>query len=95
MNHLGTCGVECSACEIFGLDCPGCRASGGKPPWLEELDLPLCALYECPVMQKGIPDCSTCPDLPCDLYHEFRDPSVSPEAHEVGIRQRVKRLRDQ
>lgn len=93
MSVISTCGLDCNSCPAYQADCEGCRECGGVTPWLEETELAVCPLYDCPVNQKGLRDCGDCPDLPCGLYHDFRDPAVSPEEHEKGIAERVARLR--
>jgi len=33
------------------------------------------------------------PDLPCQIYFDWRDPSVSEEDHAKGVQERVKQLK--
>ncbi len=34
------------------------------------------------------------PDLPCEIYYDWRDPDVSEEDHAKGIQNRTKRLKE-
>lgn len=91
---VSVCGLDCAECDAYPATCPGCRASEGEPPWLMEVEMVVCPMYQCPVMDKNLEDCGECSELPCELYREFRDPAVPPERHEAGIAQRVARLKE-
>jgi hypothetical protein len=94
MNTIGTCGMHCGACQEFGKKCPGCREVRGEVYWAKEADMPVCPLYECPVMTMEFADCGECPDLPCSLFYTLRDPSIPEEEHTKEIGKRVERLKN-
>ncbi len=52
------------------LSCQGCRAEKGMIPFLN-LSAP-CAVYTC-TEEKGIHNCSECPDFPCDRLHPYSE----------------------
>ncbi|HWR12685.1 MAG TPA: DUF3795 domain-containing protein [Rectinemataceae bacterium] len=87
------CGVICDNCKSFNAQCAGCGAIEGKVYWAPYLGSDTCPLYACCVGTMNLPHCGKCEKLPCALYYDTRDPSVSPEEHEKGIRERVDILR--
>lgn len=90
---LAPCGVDCDGCT-YSESCGGsCFEIKGKPFYLKEIGVDLCPLYDCPVNKKGYKTCAECEDLPCELFHEWRDPSMSDEQHLTSINERVERLR--
>jgi len=91
MNQ-STCGVDCSSCDYLE-SCGGCYAIAGKPPFLQDIGVEICPLYECPVTKKGYHNCAPCEELPCELFQSWRDPSMSDEQHQESITQRVKNLK--
>ena len=59
------CGLLCTGCTFkVSHNCKGCMEMDGKPFW-----------GECPVavccIDKGYLHCGDCPDMPCDILHEF------------------------
>jgi hypothetical protein len=42
----------------------------------------------------GNKHCIQCPDLPYQIYFNWRDPSVSEEEHASGLQERVDRLQN-
>ena len=59
------CGILCKVLNNPACgDCKGCMEMDGKPFW-----------GECPVavccIDKGYLHCGNCPDMPCDILHEF------------------------
>lgn len=89
---LSPCGIDCETCTIE--DCDSCHAIEGKPFYLADFDLSVCPLFDCPVNQKGYTTCAECSELPCQLYYDWRDPSMSDEEHEQSIGVRVQLLKD-
>lgn len=90
---LAPCGVNCDGC-CYLENCGGCRAIQGKPSYLKEIEgVEVCPLYECPVSKKGYQNCAECTELPCEIYHSWRDPSMTDEQHLASIDERVKNLR--
>ncbi len=87
------CGVVCDICKDFGANCPGCAALEGKVYWASYVGADLCPLYDCCVNGKKLLHCGKCRELPCAVYYDTRDPSVSVAEHEKGIQERVEVLR--
>jgi hypothetical protein len=50
-------------------------------------------MYGCCINEKKMNHCGECAELPCRRYYDTRDPSVSEEEHETGIRLRVEILK--
>lgn len=89
---LSACGLLCDECEYFGKNCTGCSEVKGQPFWVQEMNVDNCALYQCCVDQKGFAHCGHCSLLPCSMFFEQKDPSLSDEEHAQGIKERVARL---
>ena len=91
---LAPCGIKCGeyeACQAAG--CSDCHTVQGKPFFLEDFGVEICPLYDCPVNKKGFNTCAECEELPCDIYYNWRDPSMSDEEHINSINERVKVLK--
>ncbi len=50
-------------------------------------------IYEYSVNQKKLKGCGTCSSVPCDIWKNTKDPSLSDEEFEHNIQERVGRLR--
>jgi hypothetical protein len=99
-QELSVCGIDCGGCEHLKKGaCPGCRAVSGKVFWTAHIGAPLCPIYACARKRRDgfetrlYSDCGECPDLPCAIWRNLKDPSTTEEQHQAGIRERVKRLR--
>ncbi|MCL2632750.1 MAG: DUF3795 domain-containing protein [Coriobacteriia bacterium] len=90
---LAPCGIDCETCDYF-KDCSGCHAIEGKPFYLQDFEVEVCPLYDCPVNQKGLKTCGECAELPCKIFFDWRDPSMSDEDHLKSIDDRVKVLKE-
>lgn len=90
-DMLSCCGTDCSVCEYRGTLCRGCSESLGKVFHAPEGGA--CPIYECAVNQKKEKSCGTCPQAPCEIWRSTKDPSLSQEAFEQSIRERMERLR--
>ncbi len=88
---LSCCGADCAACSFYGNECPGCNACGGKV-FHAPKGKP-CPIFACCVSQHKFATCAACPDMPCQLWRDTRDPSLSEEAFEKTIAERVARLK--
>ena len=91
---LAPCGINCGeyeACKKAG--CSGCHSIQGKPFYLKDYSVETCPLYDCPVNQKGFQTCAECSELPCKIYFEWKDPSMTEEEHIHSINERVKVLK--
>lgn len=90
---LAPCGANCTECP-YEKDCGGCFAISGKPFYIKDFGMDACPLYDCPVNKKGYRTCGECPELPCKSFYDWKDPSMSDEAHIQSIEERTKALRD-
>ncbi|MBD5483271.1 MAG: hypothetical protein HDR15_12240 [Lachnospiraceae bacterium] len=88
---LSCCGTKCSECGCYGSMCKGCNESAGKVFHAPEGQA--CPIYECSVNQKKQKSCGGCQNLPCDIWRNTKDPSMSDEEFEDNIRQRVENVR--
>jgi len=92
---ISACGIDCGTCPFCGKTCEGCYAVQGKPFWTaERLQGNPCPLYDCAVTVKQYGSCAPCEDLPCKIFTELKDPSMSEEEHLAGIDRRVAALRE-
>jgi hypothetical protein len=90
---LSPCGIDCEQCP-YKESCGGsCHAIEGKPFYIKDFGVAVCPLYDCPVNQKGYKTCAECPDLPCQLYYDWKDPSMTDEEHIQSINERVEHLK--
>jgi len=90
---LAPCGVNCEECT-FKESCGGsCFECGGKPFYVKDFGFEICPLFDCPVNKKGYRTCGECPDLPCQLFYDWKDPEMSEEAHIKSINDRVAALK--
>ena len=51
-----------------------------------------CPIFAC-CAKKGCGLCGECGDMPCGVWRDTRDPSMSDEAFEASIRERAGRMR--
>ncbi len=53
MNKIiSCCGVICSKCEYYPIDCKGCPIIKGQVFWLEYTGEKICGIYDCCVNTK-------------------------------------------
>lgn len=90
----GVCGAICSGCPFLGKGCAGCIECEGKVFWALQYFGGACPLYVCAVDQRGYSNCGECPELPCKLFLEQKDPSMSDEEHQESITKRVNHLKN-
>lgn len=83
------CGLDCSDCYAYPKDCPGCAKVEGKPFWTEGAKQ--CELYRCS-SEHGFAHCGQCAELPCQMWHDLKDPSQSDEEHQQALQVRAQRL---
>ena len=60
--------------------------------WAEYIGEKKCPMYVCCIDGKGFDHCGMCGDLPCGLFTSVKDPDMTDEEHEAGIRECVARL---
>lgn len=91
---LSACGLICDECEYFNNTCTGCINVKGSTFWAVEM-LPdkVCPLYDCSVNRNSFRNCGDCGELPCKMFREMKDPSLSDEKHQKSIVKRVSALR--
>jgi hypothetical protein len=53
----------------------------------------VCPLFDCSVNRKKFKDCGECPELPCKIFREMKDPKSSEEEHQKSLLKRVEALR--
>jgi len=87
------CGLNCRECYAFSKECPGCEEVKGKPFWTEQIGGGSCVIYKCCV-EKDFQNCGECSSLPCKIWYELKDPSVSDEEHLNSIKERLSILRE-
>jgi hypothetical protein len=91
---LNPCGHKCeNDCPyIETVGCTGCVTLQGKVFWAASTETKTCPIYACAV-GRGYDDCGACPELPCKIWMETRDPSFSDEFFAADIKQRISNLK--
>ena len=92
IKHAPVCGYYCGDCHFLGETCSGCGYVSGRPFWTVEMPGGICPIYECCVNLKQLEHCGVCPDLPCRIIHELRDPDMNDSQFQESIDQRLKNL---
>jgi len=90
-EKLSCCGTECAECSYYGNLCKGCNESLGRVFHAPKGQA--CPIYECSVNQKKWKNCRECAGVPCDIWRGTKDPSLSEEAFERNIQERIGRLK--
>jgi Protein of unknown function (DUF3795) len=92
--NLSACGLICDDCEFFGKTCSGCHSVKGSTFWaVEMMPNKVCPLFDCSVNRNKFKDCGECPELPCKIFREMKDPKSTEEEHQKSILTRVSALR--
>jgi hypothetical protein len=100
--NISICGIDCDiACiecnknneEFFENPCKGCNEVKGKLFWTQYLGLDTCPIYNCCVHEKQLDHCGKCTELPCAIYFNTKDPSISDEEFKQSIQERVDLLK--
>ncbi|WP_406022361.1 DUF3795 domain-containing protein [Succinivibrio sp.] len=89
---ISCCGLDCSKCHLYKNMCEGCNACHGKVFHAPKGQA--CPIYECAVNKNGFESCTNCKDLPCLIWKNTRDPSLSDKEFENSILQRIKVLKN-
>ena len=93
-KNVGSCGAECSTCSFYKITCQGCASQAGKTFWaVEHMPDKICPLFDCAQNQKKIKNCGSCSELPCKMFTDLKDPSMSDEEHQKSIQLRISNLR--
>lgn len=92
-TKVSPCGIDCTGCT-YKEGCGGsCHDGGGKPFYIKDFGIEICPLYDCAVRQKGYTTCGECSELPCKLFYDWKDPSMSEEAHLQSVEARTEALK--
>ena len=94
-KEISICGVCCSNCKDYPNNCKGCNSIKGKVYWAHYMGSDVCLIYNCCVNEKKMAHCGECLELPCNLYFDTRDPSISEELHKKEVLKRVEILKNQ
>ncbi len=89
---INVCGSHCEDCEQYKTDCGGCAESKGRVYWTPYVGSEVCPMYGC-CAGKGYAHCGACEALPCRIYFDTRDPSISEEEQQADVRTRAEKLR--
>ena len=87
---ISCCGTKCRECNFYGDMCQGCNECQGKV--FHAPKGKACPIYACSVNKKKLRDCGQCGEVPCDIWRGTKDPSLSDEAFEKNIADRVRNL---
>ena len=91
---LSACGLNCEECEFFNKTCTGCFEVKGSTFWaMEMMPGKVCPLYGCSVNKNKFKNCGDCPELPCKMFRDMKDPNSTEEQHQQSIITRVAALR--
>lgn len=93
-KRFAPCGVDCGGCKEYTNSCKGCVGVEGKPSWVSYIGKETCPLYDCPINEKKYKSCGDCINLPCEKFLNLRDPSMSDEEFENGIKARLEILKN-
>jgi len=101
MKDISVCGIDCAVMcvecnkfeELQNNPCKGCNTIEGKVFWTKMFNLDVCPIYAC-VKDRQLKHCGECEQLPCNIYHEMKDPNGSDEEHQQGIKERVEVLKN-
>ncbi len=88
---LTCCGTECEKCGAYGSLCQGCNEVGGKVFHAPEGKA--CPIYQCSVSKNKYATCAACDNLPCQIWQDTRDPSLSQEQFDATVHDRVTNLK--
>lgn len=92
---ISACGLLCEECEFFNKTCTGCYNVKGSTFWaLEMMPEKVCPLFNCAVNEKRFINCGGCPELPCKMFREMKDPGITDQQHEEYLIKRVALLRE-
>jgi len=101
MKDISVCGIDCAVMcvecnkfeELQNNPCKGCNAIEGKVFWAKMFDLDVCPIYAC-AKDRQLKHCGECESLPCNIYADMKDPSMSDEQHQQSINERVEVLKN-
>ncbi|MBQ9007728.1 MAG: MmcQ/YjbR family DNA-binding protein [Clostridia bacterium] len=88
---LSVCGTDCSACPLHGNSCAGCNQACGKV-FHAPKGKP-CSIYGCCVSRHRYATCASCDLLPCPIWQETQDPSLTEAQFQESVQARVSVLK--
>jgi hypothetical protein len=91
--NISCCGTLCKKCTEYHKGCAGCRETEGKPGWVFEMGLKQCNFFTCCIEEKKLEHCGKCSEVPCKMFYDCIDPSLTKEAAAKDIADRVLYLR--
>ncbi|MDY6843980.1 MAG: DUF3795 domain-containing protein [Thermodesulfobacteriota bacterium] len=86
------CGLLCKDCDYLHKQCEGCGHMKGKPFWITETNMHICPIYDCCRNTKQLEHCGLCEYLPCQVFVELRDPSLSDKEFYKSLQNRKEKL---
>ncbi|MDM7999121.1 MAG: DUF3795 domain-containing protein [Dehalococcoidia bacterium] len=92
-KYAPVCGIYCGSCDLLNRQCQGCGYVDGKPFWTAEYGVKVCPLHDCCRNTRHLEHCGLCPDFPCQVFLDMRDPSVSDEEARKSLEARQSDLR--
>jgi hypothetical protein len=92
IQYAPVCGIYCGGCRFLGDQCKGCGHVNGKPFWTSQLPTGICPLYDCCRNNKKLEHCGLCPEFPCSIFLELRDPDMSDEEFKNSLDDRKNSL---
>jgi len=101
MKDISVCGLDCAVMcaecnkieELQNNPCKGCNAMEGKVFWTKYFNMDICSIFAC-AKEKQLKHCGECELLPCNIWIELKDPSMSDEQHQQSIKDRVDVLKN-
>ncbi|MDR2855138.1 MAG: DUF3795 domain-containing protein [Methanomicrobiales archaeon] len=92
---VSPCGIDCDQCQLRENCDDSCQVNGGKPFYIKDFGVEVCPIYDCSINKNGYKTCAECSDLPCQLFYDWKDPSMSDEVHNEAISKNVAFLKGQ
>ena len=90
---LSPCGMNCAECPLNEKCGNGCQVSGGKPFYIKDFGVEVCPIYDCAVNKNGYATCAECSELPCQIFYDWKDPSMTDEEHRESVNKNVALLK--
>jgi len=92
ITGLSACGADCRPCPFYQKECSGCNSAMGRV-----FHAPAgksCPIFACAVQKKCRASCMGCESLPCAIWRDTRDPSLSDDAFRQSMDARMRALRE-
>ncbi|MCL2508587.1 MAG: DUF3795 domain-containing protein [Oscillospiraceae bacterium] len=91
---LSPCGIDCEACQMKESCGGGCQICGGKPFYIKDFGVETCPMYDCSVNKHGYKTCAECPEVPCQIFFDWKDPGMTDEQHVSAVNANVALLKE-